>query len=97
MPDYYVRRTPVVTAEQFLPDVKPWPEGVEIDAGVPAHNPDNPTYRWNNEPWDGTAIFPGDWIVTGMFVGQYGPDYDEGQRVVRSRDFDKMYTQEGDS
>ncbi len=55
------RKTALIDAEQFRPGVKPWPEGVEVDA-------DSPT---------GYGIFtleqttrkhevtPGDWIATG--------------------------------
>ncbi len=55
------RKTALIDAEQFQPEVKPWPEGVEVSS-------DSPT---------GYAIFdlehtrvahevtPGDWIATG--------------------------------
>ena len=59
------RKKPVVIeAEQFFPDKKPWPEGVET------YHPKGD--RWRVWTLEGTMnVKPGDWIITGVAGERY--------------------------
>jgi hypothetical protein len=68
------RKKPVVvSAEQFFPDKKPWPAGVEEEMGAPCPCTDpqcdagGPTGRHIVRTLEGNHIAsPGDWIITGV-------------------------------
>ena len=61
------RKKPVViTAEQFWPDVLPWPEGVVAD---PA--PNGAASWWIETLEGGHVVRPGDWIITGIKGERY--------------------------
>jgi len=57
------KKKPVaIEAEQFFPDRKPWPEGVEQPTG----------YGWRIQTLEGPIIVtPGDWIITGVQGEKY--------------------------
>ncbi len=61
----YRKKPIVIEAEQFSPDVTPWPEGVWKPAGQPADG-----YRMDTleGPF---KVTPGDWIITGIKGGRY--------------------------
>ena len=59
---YRKRQVVVVTAQQFRPDVKPWPEGV-YESG-PRH--------WRIKTLEGVYnVRHGDWIITGIKGERY--------------------------
>lgn len=66
------RKKPVVIeAEQFFPDTKPWPDGVEqyIES---VGGESNTWYGWRINTLEGPHIVkPGDWIITGVQGERY--------------------------
>ena len=55
------KRPVVIDAEQFFPDRKPWPEGVET------RTPLLSGLAWGIETLEGWhVVSPSDWIVTGI-------------------------------
>ena len=58
----YRKKPVVIEAEQFCPDVTPWPKGVEVDASSPT--------GYGIFTLEHTAcaheVTPNDWIVTGV-------------------------------
>lgn len=64
----YRKKPVVIEAEQFFPDVRPWPEGVvEKDDG-----PRNfTTIYWIDTLEGGHVVSPGDYIITGVQGERY--------------------------
>ena len=62
------RKKPIVIeAEQFFPDIKPWPDGVrEI-----IHGNETPDYFWIDTLEGGHMVGTGDWIITGIQGEKY--------------------------
>jgi len=64
----------IVDAEQFFPDVMPWPEGVvgiDPDRPEPVVKP-NEAMSWGIQTLEGWhLVAPGDWIVTGIAGERY--------------------------
>ena len=69
----YMRKAVVVEAEQFMPNVFPWPKGVNDTTG-----------HWSNRKKSGKKFFgftdnkgyaatinPGDWVVTNQIGERY--------------------------
>ncbi len=55
------RKKIVVDAEQFFPNKKPWPKGVEDNI----HSISGSHIGWIiYKPEAGYTVFPGDWIIT---------------------------------
>ena len=55
------RKPPIVEAEQFFPDEKPWPKGVEENT----HSISKLHLGWILQtPEGGYTISPGDWVIT---------------------------------
>ena len=70
------RKKPVVIeAEQFFPDRKPWPEGVEqFDAKrtESVGGDSSLWYGWRIKTLEGVGeVTPGDWIITGVNGEKY--------------------------
>jgi hypothetical protein len=68
------RKKPIVIeAEQFFPDKKPWPEGVEeylSEEGVAGEN--HSYYAWRIQTLEGIyEVSPLDWIITGIKGEKY--------------------------
>lgn len=69
------RKKPVVIeAEQFFPDVKPWPAGVseEMSGDGISFKSEKPTGRHIVRTLEGVHVAsPGDWIITGVKGEKY--------------------------
>ncbi len=70
------RKKPVeVDAEQFFPDKKPWPEGVEqytAEVRRNEHGEKSEWFGWRIETLEGTMrVQPKDWIITGIKGERY--------------------------
>lgn len=68
------RKLPVeIEAEQFWPDKKPWPEGVEHDFPEPAFAGGEPFPKeYYIKTLEGRhEVTPGDWIITGVSGERY--------------------------
>ncbi len=63
----YRKKPVVIAAEQFLPDQKPWPEGVVADETSPTgfgiHTLEHVGIKHE--------VTPGDWIITGVKGERY--------------------------
>ena len=59
------KRPIVIEAEQFFPDIKPWPEGVRL---IVSNVED---YYWIEILEGGHVVSVGDWIITGVEGGRY--------------------------
>jgi hypothetical protein len=63
----YRKKPVVIEAEQFIPEHKPWPDGVQSDASSPT--------GYGIFTLENTAlkheVTPGDWIVTGVVGEKY--------------------------
>jgi len=76
----YRKKPIVIEAEQFFPEEKPWPEGVE-DWGCAR---DGSKFMINTLEGEHT-VTPGDWIITGIKGERYPckPDiFDQTYEIV---------------
>lgn len=64
-----------IEAEQFNPDIKPYPEGVEITPNCVSGNKETGwvyTYNYWIKTLEGIyEVTPGDWIITGIKGEKY--------------------------
>ena len=64
---FFRKRPIVIEAEQFFPDIKPWPAGVrEI-----IHGDESLDYFWIETLENGHKVSVGDWIITGVEGEKY--------------------------
>ncbi len=71
----YRKKPVVIEAEQFFPDHKPWPEGVEQYNRNQTETTEGATsvwYGWRIPTLEGPhLVTPGDWIITGVKGERY--------------------------
>jgi len=71
----YRKKPVVIDAEQFFPDHKPHPKGVEEFVVRMTENVDgtrNTWFGWRVQTIEGPlAVSPGDWIITGVKGERY--------------------------
>lgn len=71
----YRKKPIVIDAEQFFPDRKPHPDGVEqftAEKSESVEGGTNEWYGWRVQTLEGPlAVSPGDWIITGIKGEKY--------------------------